>query len=187
MNSLDYQTPVLRSVSGAKAAAIIAIASASVLAFLFWLLYFKPASHVASSLIPVLPAVNACFNAASALLLIGAYVAIRNRKIALHMQLIFAALGSSTCFFISYVVYHSFHGDTKFAGVGGIRPIYFLILISHILLSAIVVPMVLTTLYLALSGKFLIHRRLARFTFPVWLYFSATGVAIFVMLKLYNG
>ena len=103
------------------------------------------------------------------------------------MQLIFAALGSSTLFFISYVVYHTFHGDTKFAGVGAIRPVYFLILISHILLSAVVVPMILTSLYLALSGKFLIHRRVARFTFPVWLYVSATGVAIFVMLKVYNG
>jgi len=187
MNSLSYEISALKSWSGRKAFAVIATASVGVLAFLFWLLYLKPGIHFASSLIPMLPALNATFNAISAILLICAYVAIRRRKIAAHMQFIFAALGSSTMFFISYVVYHTFHGDTKFAGTGGIRPVYFLILISHILLSAVVVPLILTSLYLALSGKLATHRRVSRFTFPIWLYVSATGVAIFVMLKVYNG
>jgi putative membrane protein len=97
-----------------------------------------------------------------------------------------SALGSSAMFFVGYVVYHSFHGDTKFAGAGGVRPVYFLVLITHIVLSAVVVPMILTSLYLALSGRLATHKRVARWTLPIWLYVSVTGVVIFVMLKAYN-
>jgi len=190
MTDLNYQVPeivALRSLSSGKVFAIIAAASVAVLVFLLWILYFKPAASYASSIVPMLPMVNATMNTLSAVFLVMAYVAVKRRQLKRHMQLIFAALGSSTLFFISYVVYHSFHGDTKFAGHGSVRPIYFFILISHILLSAVAVPMILTSLYLALSGKLVIHRRVSRVTFPVWLYVSVTGVVIFVMLKAYNG
>jgi len=190
MTDLDYQVPqlvALRSLSSGKALTIILAASAAVVGFLFWLLYFKPAATYAAGFVPVLPAVNATLNTLSAMFLVMAYIAVKRRHLKRHMQLIFAALGSSTLFFIGYVVYHSVHGDSHFAGHGAVRPIYFLILISHILLSAVAVPMILTSLYLALSGKLAGHRRLSRVTFPVWLYVSVTGVVIFIMLKTYNG
>jgi len=190
MTDADFQLPnfaTLKSLGGRKVMVIILATSAGVLGFLFWLLYFKPAASYASGFVPVLPAVNAAFNALSAVFLILAYRAIKRRQIKRHMQLIFAALGSSVLFFIGYVVYHSFHGDTKFAGHGLVRPIYFFILITHILLSAVVVPMILTSLYLALSGKLSTHRRVSRVTFPIWLYVSVTGVVIFILLKGYNG
>ena len=97
-----------------------------------------------------------------------------------------AALVSSALFFCSYTVYHYFHGDSKFMGTGGVRPVYFFVLISHILLSVAVVPMILTSLYLSLSGRLATHKRVSRWTLPVWLYVSVTGVLIFAMLKIWN-
>jgi len=97
-----------------------------------------------------------------------------------------AAVGSSALFFVSYVIYHSFQGDTKFLATGVIRPLYFFILISHIVLSVIVVPMILTSLYLSFSGRMAAHKRVSRWTLPIWLYVSVTGVLIFLLLKLFN-
>ena len=142
-------------------AAIIAL-SIAVVAFLVWLIYFKPAAGEGSALIAALPAVNASLNAFSSAFLVTAYVAVKQRQFNRHMNFIFAALVSSTLFFISYVVYHNFHGDTKFTAHGTVRPIYFFVLISHIGLSVVAVPMILTSLYLALSGKFATHRRVSR-------------------------
>src|SRR4051794_297513 len=123
MNVVDYENPPIQTLSAGKAAALIATISVAILAFLFWLLYFKPASG--TSLVPFLPAVNATFNAISTVLLIAAYIAIRRRRIGMHIRLIFSALGSSAMFLVGYIVYHTFHGDTKFAGAGAVRPIYF--------------------------------------------------------------
>ena len=186
MDVLQIQIPALRSLAAGKAVAAIAALSAAVVGFLVWLIYFKPAAGETSALIRALPAVNATLNGISAVLLVLAYRAVRRKDYNRHMTLIFAALVSSTVFFISYVVYHNFHGDTKFLRHGPVRPIYFFILISHIVLSVIAVPMILTSLYLSLSGKFATHKRVARLTFPVWLYVSVTGVLIFVMLKVFN-
>jgi putative membrane protein len=96
------------------------------------------------------------------------------------------AVGSSALFFVSYVVYHSFHGDTKFLATGFVRPVYFFVLISHIVLSVVVVPMILTSLWLSFSGRMATHKRVSRWTLPIWLYVSVTGVLIFAMLKLFN-
>ena len=186
MDALQVQIPALRSLAAGKAIAAIAALSVAVVAFLVWLIYFKPAAGEPSSLIRVLPALNAALNGTSAVLLVAAYVAVRRRNYNRHMTLIFAALVSSTLFFISYVTYHHFHGDTKFTAMGAIRPVYFFVLISHIVLSAVAVPMILTSLYLSLAGRFATHRRVARLTFPVWLYVSVTGVLIFALLKLFN-
>ena len=129
---------------------------------------------------------NATLNGVSSVLLVAGFVAIRRRNVNLHLRLMFAALVSSALFFVSYVVYHHFHGDTKFAGVGFVRPVYFFVLISHIVLSVVVVPLILTSFYLAFAGRLTVHRKLSRFTFPVWLYVSVTGVLIFAMLKLFS-
>ena len=185
---LDYQIPAIRSLSlsGTKAAAFIGAASLCVLAFLFWLLYFRGAAAHESELVTLLPAANASFNALSSIFLIAGYIAVRRRRLRAHVQFMFTALGSSTMFLIGYITYHSFHGDTKFQGAGAIRPVYFFILISHIVLSAVVVPMILTSLYLSLSGKLATHKRVSRWTLPIWLYVSVTGVLIFAMLKIWN-
>ena len=185
-NLAAYEVKALRTLGAAKAIALIGGISAAVVAFLFWLIYFKPAASYASDLVPNLPAVNATLNAIASICLIAAYRAIRQRHIVAHIRWIVAALAVSTLFLVGYVVYHNFHGETKFLGRGIIRPIYFLILISHIVLSAIVVPMILTSLYLSLSGKLHAHRRVSRWTFPIWLYVSVTGVMIFIMLKTFN-
>src|SRR5436190_9241678 len=147
------QVPLLRSASNARALSFILTFSSAVIAFLVWLIYFKPAHGYSSRVIGALPAVNATLNALSSVFLVSGFLAIRRRNIWLHLRLMFAALCSSALFFISYVVYHHFQGDTKFAGVGAIRPVYFFILITHIVLSAIAVPMILTSFYLSLSGK----------------------------------
>jgi putative membrane protein len=189
MMPLDQQViavPFLRTASTARAVSFILILSGCVVAFLFWLIYFKPAQGYSSRVIGALPAANASLNAVSAVLLVCGYRAIRKANVPLHMRLMFSALISSALFFISYVVYHNFHGDTKFTGVGFVRPVYFFILISHIVLSVVAVPLILTTFYLALAGRLRVHRKVARVTFPVWLYVSVTGVLIFVMLKAFS-
>ena len=95
------------------------------------------------------------------------------------------ALSSSAVFLVSYLVYHSVHGDTKFQGLGAVRPIYFFILISHIVLSAVVLPLIFSSFFFSLSGRFPQHKKIARYTFPLWLYVSATGVIVFLMLRAY--
>src|SRR5207249_4746218 len=123
-----------------------------------WLLYVKRAAGVTSGVVAALPAVNATMNALSSAFLVTAYRAVRRRNYARHIRFIFAALASSTVFLAGYIVYHSYHGDTKFLGTGAVRPVYFFVLISHIVLSAAAVPMILTSLYLALAGKLATHR-----------------------------
>ena len=186
---LDYQPvqiPFLRSASGARAIAFILLVSGAVLAFLFWLIYFKPASGYSSGFIGVLPAVNATLNGVSTVLLSAGFLAIRRHNFLLHTRLMLAALVSSALFFVSYVVYHHFHGDTRFTGTGPIRPAYFFVLISHIVLSVIAVPLILTSFYLSLAGRLRAHRLVSRVTLPIWLYVSVTGVLIFAMLKLFS-
>jgi putative membrane protein len=184
--TLDYEIPALRQLGAGKAVAAIGALSVAVVAFLFWLIYFKPAAGHTSAVIGALPAVNATLNGLSAIFLISGYLAVRRRRYQRHIAFMLAAVASSALFFISYVVYHNFHGDTKFLASGVIRPIYFFVLISHIVLSVVVVPMILTSLYLSFSGRMAAHKRMSRWTLPIWLYVSVTGVLIFVLLKLFN-
>ncbi len=130
-----------------------------------------------------MPAVNAVFNALSAACLVAGYVAIRQKKIAVHRLLMVSAFACSSLFLVGYLSYHFVHGDTKFTGTGLVRPIYFALLISHILLSLSVVPLCLTSFYFAFTRAFARHRRLNRVFLPIWLYVSVTGVVIFFMLR----
>jgi putative membrane protein len=189
MTELDYQplqVPLLRSASNARAVSFILLLSGTVVAFLVWLIYFKPAQGYSSRFIGSLPAVNATLNGISSVLLILGLRAVKRRNYALHVRLMLSALVSSALFFVGYVVYHNFHGDTKFTGTGPIRPVYFFVLISHILLSAVAVPLILSSFYLSLAGRLSLHKRVSRVTFPIWLYVSVTGVLIFAMLKLFS-
>ena len=164
---------------------IIGAVSAAALTFLVWLIYFRSAPGATGGL-EFLPAVNATLNALSAVCLGLGVAAIRGGDRVRHQRLMTAAFAFSTLFLVSYVVYHAYHGDTRFAGEGLIRPVYFFVLISHIVLSAVALPLVLTTFYLSWSEQFERHRRLARYTFPLWMYVSVTGVLIFILLNVFG-
>lgn len=129
-----------------------------------------------------LPTVNASLNSFSVIILIVGYVFIRQKKIAAHKKCMLAAFSVSVLFLISYVIYHANAGSTPFTKQGWIRPVYFTILISHIILAFLIVPLAIRTLYLAWRERFEQHRRIAKITFPIWLYVSITGVLIYLML-----
>lgn len=129
-----------------------------------------------------IPALNACLNATSATLLLIGYFMIRNKKILAHRLCMSAAFLTSVLFLLSYLFYHYHHGSTKFQGQGVVRWVYFAILLSHTILAVIIVPMILLTFQRALKGDFMRHRPLARWTFPLWMYVSITGVLVYLML-----
>ena len=129
-----------------------------------------------------LPALNATLNGTSAVLLAAGFVAIRRRAVRVHRACMVAAFCTSVVFLASYLTYHYHAGTTRFAGIGWSRPLYFSILGTHTVLAALIPPLAVTTLVLALRGRFARHARLARWTFPAWLYVSVTGVVIYVML-----
>jgi len=133
-------------------------------------------------LIEALPTVNATLNGTCALLLCAGFLAIRGGRKELHRRLMIAAFLVSVAFLTSYVVYHANHGSTPFPGQGAVRVLYFAILIPHTVLAAAVVPLVVLTLRHALRGRFDRHRKIARWTLPIWLFVSVTGVAIYLML-----
>lgn len=161
--------------------ALNALLSAAALAFIaFILLRGKSAGGPDLSF---MPAVNASFNALAASCLVAGYVAIRSKKIQLHRSLMVTAFACSALFLVGYLSYHFVHGDTKYAGTGPMRGVYFTLLVSHILLSLGVVPLALTSFYFAFTRAFARHRRLNRFLLPIWLYVSVTGVVIFFMLR----
>lgn len=129
-----------------------------------------------------LPAVNALLNATSAALLLTGHFFIRHGQIGRHRACMLGAFLASTLFLTSYLIYHAHAGHVSYTGTGIWRTAYFAILISHTLLAMAIVPLVLRTLYLALGNRFLEHRAWARWTFPIWLYVSVTGVVIYEML-----
>jgi putative membrane protein len=130
----------------------------------------------------VLPAVNATLNATSGIFLLVGYVLIRRRRINAHRNAMLGAFASSTVFLISYLVYHAHAGSRSFTGQGAIRYVYFAILISHVILAAAILPMAISTLSRGLRGRYDDHRRIARWTFPTWMYVSITGVIVYIML-----
>src|SRR5262245_20049182 len=130
----------------------------------------------------VLPHLNATLNASSFILLTTGYYFIRRGRVNAHRYCQLAALTASIVFLISYVIYHQHHGATRFAGQGIARPIYFTILTTHTVLAVVIVPFVVITLRRALRGDFVRHRALARWTLPMWLYVSITGVLVYLML-----
>jgi len=129
-----------------------------------------------------LPAVNASLNCLSAILLSTGYYFIRRKNQAAHRNCMVAAVCTSTLFLISYLVYHSQAGRTVFREPQWFRPIYLTILLTHTVLAVVIVPMVLVTLSRAVRGRFELHRKAARWTWPLWMYVSATGVFIYLLL-----
>jgi putative membrane protein len=129
-----------------------------------------------------LPALNATLNATSAILLAAGYRFIRRRQISAHKRCMLAACTTSALFLVSYLTYHYYVGSMPFRGQGWVRPLYFTILISHTILAATIVPLAIVTLFRAWKADFRKHARLARWTLPIWLYVSVTGVIVYVML-----
>jgi len=165
--------------------AIIAISAVASL-FLCWLVYYHPPADVAGTHLLFLPSLNALLNALSAIALVVGFCFIRAKQISRHRMAMFIAFIFSALFLVTYITNHALHGDMRFQGQGFVRVVYFPLLISHIGLSVLALPMILITFFLSLTGRFPAHRRLARFTFPIWLYVSVTGVIVYLMLAAYR-
>jgi putative membrane protein len=129
-----------------------------------------------------LPFLNALLNGTAALLLVAGFVFIKHGAVRAHRACMLSAFSVSVAFAISYVIYHAHVGDVRFLGRGLVRPVYFTILISHIALAFVIVPLAIITLRRALAGRFSAHRAIARWTWPIWMYVSVTGVIVYLMV-----
>ncbi len=176
-------TPVSKPGTGGAIATIIAISAAASL-FLFWLIYVHPASDASSTRFAFLPALNAILNGLSATALLVGFTYIRSRRIAAHRASMITAFCFSTLFLVSYIAHHALHGDVRYPVHAAFRTFYLSLLASHILLAIITLPLVLITFFFSLTGRIPQHRKIARWTFPLWLYVSVTGVITYVMLRL---
>jgi putative membrane protein len=173
--------------AGIAIGAIIAV-SALAAAFLFWLVYAHQAPDAYAMRLRFLPVLNGLFNGLSAIALVVGFSFIKRKRIAAHRASMLTAFGFSTLFLISYITNHWLHGDMVFPGPhNAVWMTYIVILISHITLSVVALPMVLITFFLALTRRFATHRKLARWTYPIWLYVSVTGVVVAAMLAGWHG
>jgi len=160
----------------------IFVVSAAAVTFLLWLLYLHQAPAQFAGKFVFLPTLNAVLNGLSAIALCTGLYFIKKRDRKAHRASMLLAFAFSSAFLVSYIVNHALHGDTIFPGHGAVRTVYLSILASHVILSIVALPMVLTTFFFSLTGRFAMHRRIARFTFPIWLYVSVTGVIVYLML-----
>jgi len=129
--------------------------------------------------------INAFINATIAVLLVVALWAVKAKKYTLHKKLMMAALVLSVLFLLSYIAHHLLSGDTKYGGEGSIRYVYYFILITHIFLAAIILPFILFTAYRALTAEFATHKKLAKYTWPLWFYVAVTGPVVYLMISPY--
>jgi putative membrane protein len=154
--------------------------------FVVAILMFIPQTGKLGDLnVSFLPHLNAVLNSATALALVTGYIFIRNGKKQYHITAMITAFVLSSIFLVSYVIYHYQAPATKFLGEGFIRGIYFFILLSHIILAAVVVPFVLLSIYFGISKQYQKHRRIVKWTFPIWLYVAVTGVIVYLMISPY--
>ncbi len=133
----------------------------------------------------VFAAANAVINSVVAILLIAAYVAVRRGRYLRHKRLMFAAMYLSIAFLVSYIAHHLLAGDTKFGGEGAIRYIYYILLATHIILAAVILPFILFTAYRGLTGEYEKHKKLSRYTWPLWLYVAISGPLVYLMISPY--
>ena len=178
-------TSTPRSGTGPAIAAILAISAAASL-FLFWLIYVHPAA-ASSAQYAFLPAMNAVFNGLAATALLIGFTFIRAHKIRQHRASMVTAFVFSTLFLVGYIAHHALHGDVRYPAHAAFRTFYLWLLASHIILATLTLPLVLVTFFFSLSGRIPQHRKVARWTFPLWLYVSVTGVITYAMLRLAMG
>lgn len=177
----DYRTPP-------SIIALIIGISALASAFLAWLVYYHPPVDAAGTHLTFLPALDAVLNGLCAIFLLIGFRYIRRRDVNRHRNSMFAAFVVSSAFLVAYVANHVLHGDMLFPATHPeARLIYlWVLLLPHILLAVIALPLILITFFLSLTGRFPAHRRLARWTFPIWLYVSVSGVVVYAMLAAYR-
>jgi putative membrane protein len=177
----NYRTPP------SIVAAIIGISLVASL-FLSWLVYFHQPTDVAGTHLAFLPALNAVLNAVCTVFLLIGFRYIKSRQITAHRNSMFAAFIASSLFLVSYILNHAMHGDMKFpAGHPTVRFVYlWILLLPHILLAVVALPMILITFFLSLTGRFPAHKKIARYTFPIWLYVSVSGVVVYALLAAYK-
>ena len=149
------------------------------------LFYIKPPEVKVGFDLRILPALNASLNFSTAVLLLTGFYFIKNKRIRSHRLCMITAFCFSAMFLVSYVIYHALTEPTLYGGQGMIRNIYFFILITHIVLAAAILPLILITLVRGLQSKYDRHRKIARWTFPLWLYVAVTGVVVYLMLSPY--
>ncbi len=157
--------------------------SAAAFGFLLWLLYFKRGEDANPDALSFLPALNATLNGLAAACIVAGVIAIKAGHKRIHMTLMITALSLSVIFLVSYITYHNIHGDTKFLTGGAIRYVYFGVLISHIACTVFALPLIMSAVYFAVTRRFDLHKRVVKFTVPIWLYVSITGVLIYFLLK----
>ena len=179
-------TAVNSQSSTRPAIASILVISLTACLFILWLIYVHPAASL-SGRFAFLPALNALLNGLAAVSLLIGYTFIRARKVRAHRAAMITAFGFSTLFLVSYLLHHYLHGDVKYPATGTLGIVYFPLLISHIVLAAVALPLVLVAFFFSLSGRIPQHRKVARWTFPLWLYVSVSGVITYVLLRLAQG
>ena len=172
--------------SRAAVAAILAV-SAAASVFLFWLIYLHPAADQGSVRFGFLPGLNALLNGLSATALLIGYLQVRAGKLTAHKAAMITAFAFSTLFLVGYIAHHALHGDVRYPQAAPLRMLYLPLLASHILLAIVALPMVLASFFFSLSGRIPQHVKFSRWTFPLWLYVSVTGVVTWVMLRLAQG
>ena len=160
--------------------------SVVILGFLFWLIYFQKPAESDATWIAMLPNLIASFNALSACCLTVGLIAIKRGYRRLHIGMMISATLSSALFLVTYIVKHTYLGDTIFQGEGALRIFYLTLLASHIILSAVVVPLILLTLWFAIKQYYEKHKKIARWTFPIWMYVSVTGILVYLILQYFN-
>ena len=173
----------LSGIQTRRAWQIILLVSLLAIGLLVWIIYIKQPAQDGHETLTFLPMLNCVLNAASATCLVLGLLAIKRGRVRTHVRWMISAFVCSAVFLVGYILHHHLHGDTRFPVDSPVRPIYLVILITHIVLSVVALPMIFMTFFLSLSGRLVAHKRLARITFPVWLYVSVTGVLIFVFLK----
>jgi putative membrane protein len=171
----------------APAIAAILLISAAATTFLFWLIYFHPALDVTGKQLAFLPALDAILNGCAAVALLMGYRFVRAHHIKAHRRAMITAFAFSTLFLVCYIGNYALHGESHYPGHSLLRIVYLTILISHVLLSMVALPLVLVTFFFSLTGRIPTHRKVARWTFPIWLYVSVTGVIVYAMLAAAKG
>src|SRR3569833_3069168 len=165
------------------ASIVIGILAISVLAsaLICWLVYYHAPTDVAGTHLRSLPLVNAVLNGLATLAIVTGYVEIRQRRVLQHRASMFFAFFFSSIFLVSYLLNFSLHGENRFNRLNPWWPFYWKLRASHIVLSVVALPLILITFFLSLTGRFPSHRKVARWTFPIWLYVSVTGVVVYIM------
>ncbi|GAA3999196.1 DUF420 domain-containing protein [Hymenobacter fastidiosus] len=178
-------TPAVNPGNHTKIKVTMAVLAAVVPLLVAILHYFPEAFRIPGAQVKFLPALNAVLNSLTAMCLMLGYYFIRRKEVLKHRAMMGTAFLIGALFLVSYVVYHSQVDSTRFGGVGFIRYVYYFLLLTHITLAAATVGLVLFTLYFALTAQFARHRRIARWTYPVWLYVSVTGVIVYFLISPY--